>query len=1106
MLTIYKASAGSGKTYTLAYEYIKALLGVKTESGDYVLASTANMKGHRHRHILAITFTNKATEEMKSRIIRELHAIASCSPSAQYTEKLLAEFKCDATRLAQTAGLALRQLLFDFNFFNVSTIDSFFQTVLRTFAREVDKPGNFEVELNDRFAVAMGTSMMLSDLNTSLTPEATPVGKWVKQFMEDKMEKGEAFDIFNRRSGLHSTMVSFIGRMDHEDFKERWPKVREYLSDPSCIDSFRKSMLRIIGMNDAAIASRARDFRDSVSNLGYNPADVFESSLNARVDKWISAPPATGDFDTKGVQALLTGDTSKSFKAQWKKAYPGSADLFNDSIVALFVDARRWATARKIYSLILDGIYYLGLMGYAMGYIDEYRRDNNLILLSDTNQLLKTIIGDTDTPFIYERLGVDLHHFMIDEFQDTSRMQWDILYPLVANSHSEGFDNLIIGDEKQSIYRFRNADPSLLKEKIASVFHPHIERGNLPAENTNYRSCPVIVEFNNALYSAISADHGIDTYANVIQQVNEKKSAFGGCVRVEVGKWSGKDARTEYVLPRVAEEILDMHARGYRFADIAVLVRTRDEAERVVEYLTTSCRGRISVMSDESLLLVSCASVRLVISMLRLIQDVRRPSLPDKDKKSAYATPDQVRLILNRMEFHLNSGLDVADATARVSAGPDEIEELAQYIDSRKSSTLLTLLENVIQTVVLPEEVREHDKAYLTALRDYVADYCSRHTGDLHSFLRWWDVNSSRLTIPGSDDIDAVRVMTIHKSKGLEMQCVICPFMDYVMYKPGEAAWYEPEKPIPGVPEELMPPLLSISGCKELADAEVSPVAARYKANTLAQTVDALNTTYVATTRAVSEMIIFATDTAASDGNNISRWIIDALPSLGVAPEESESGVLTYRYGVPCRHHDSSAGSDTGSVIAEEPAKVDSVFREDTQDFTRIPDDADLEYDDDPVRDNEVGSREAIDRGVVLHHVLSLVHKAPDLEHAFERVAHARRLAPEIREEYHAILVRSFKDSESHPLLSGWFHTFTRCLTERPIYLPGADTTLRPDRIVWLPDGRIHLIDYKFTHSPVAAHVHKIKEYRTLLSRMGYHDVEAYLWYPLIGEIKEVPQ
>lgn len=1104
MLTIYKASAGSGKTYTLAYEYIKALLGVKSEAGTYRLATPDKAGGHRHRHILAITFTNKATEEMKSRIVRELYLISVASPEAAYTARLVKELGCTSEALARSAAVALKQILFDFNFFNISTIDSFFQTVLRTFAREVDKPGNFEVELNDRYAVAMGASMMLSDLNTSHTPEATPVGKWIKQFMEDKLEEGEAFDIFNRKGSLHTAMVTFIRRIAHEDFKEHWAQVNDYLADPTRLDGFRKAMLRLMGANDASVRAAARELDGSVRALGIDPFEAFDSGRYARVLRWCDACPVSGDFETKGAQALLAGNTDKTVKAAWLKAHGPLPDAFTDKLVALYQKAFRWVTARKIYTRILNGIYYLGLLGHAMRYIDEYRRENNLILLSDTNQLLKTIIGGSETPFIYERLGVELQHFMIDEFQDTSRMQWDILYPLVLNSHSAGFDNLVIGDEKQSIYRFRSADPSLLGSRLATQFSPVAERGSVPEENTNYRSRPVIVGFNNALYTAMAGAHSIESYRNVVQRVPEGKADAGGYVRVEIGPAVAKAVRHDRVLPRVADAIIDMHSRGYRFSDIAVLVRTRAEAETVVQYLTTAAAGMINVMSDESLLLVSCASVRLVISVLRIIQDARRPSLPAEKDKSAYTTPDEVRLILNRMEYHLNAGADVAEAAGRVASDTDEIRDLARFIESLKSSTLLTLLEHVMARVLIPE-VRERDKAYLSALRDYVVDYCSTHSGDLHSFLRWWDVSGQKLTISGSDNIDAVRVMTIHKSKGLQMECVICPFLDYAMFKPDEEAWYVPERAIPGIDQELIPPLLSIPGCRELADPDVSPVAEQYTANMRAQTVDTLNTTYVATTRAVSEMLLFTTMT--SDPDSVGSWIADALPSLGVEAE-ADGDIMVYTFGEPVTSV-SRDEKQAESISTVEPAPDDPVFREDTQDFTRIPDDSVPDYEDDPdaaSSQEDTADKDELARGLVLHHVLSLVHRAPDLEHAFERVAHARRLPQDERQAYWEVLAHAFRGSESHPLLSGWFHTFTRCLTERSIYIPGTGSTYRPDRIVWLPDGRIQLIDYKFTRASHASHIKQVKSYCKILAKMGYTAVEAYLWYPLTGEILPVPQ
>lgn len=1103
MLTIYKASAGSGKTFTLAYEYIKDLLGAKDEQGRYTLAALRGEGGHRHRHILAITFTNKATDEMKGRIVHELYDIATRNPDANYTRMLVKEFGCSEDQLAKAAGVALRQILFDFSLFNVSTIDSFFQTVLRTFAREVDKPGNFEVELNDRYAIAMGASMMLNDLNATLTPEATREGAWVKQFMEDKIEQGDGFDLFNRKGTIHSAMVSFINRISHEDFKEKLPEVKEYLDDPVRLDSFRKELLRLIALKDADIKRQAKNIDSELSDAGIDLAEAIEKSRLQRVMTWMTVAPVTDDFKAAGVNALADGNTDKLTRSGKNAVIlpPGLADAF----VTLFREARQWATDRKIYNLILDGIYYLGFMGYTLNYIDEYRRENNIILLSDTNQLLRTIIGGSEAPFIYERLGTELHHFLVDEFQDTSKMQWDNLFPLVNNSHAEDYDNLVIGDEKQSIYRFRNADSSLLREKVASQFDRVKPRGENPGENTNYRSYPAVVKFNNDLYSAIASSHKVQSYANVVQDTGPKHAGKGGHVVVKVLPSKKKSEYEAMVLPDLAERILEFRGRGYRFGDMAVLVRKRDEAETVVQYLAMEYGGRISVMSDESLLLTSCPTVRLIVSMLRLIQAARRPdTASDVASTSGYASKKEVELMLHRIEFHISNGSTPAEAISLVEKGNPEINELVDYIDSLRSSTLMTLVEHVISTVI-SKEVRERDKAYVIAFRDCVADYCTRYSNDLHAFLRWWDASSEKLTIPGSDNEDAVRVMTIHKSKGLEMKCVLLPFMNYDMYKSSEEAWYTLEKPIPGIDPSLVPPLLSIPGRKELGD-ESSPVRGQYLRNVEAQTLDTLNTTYVATTRAVAELVLYTDDSASADC--ISSWISSSLPPADNI-DDIDGGGKTYEYGAPTvyqKKDDDNKKDD--KPLTDSPAGFDAVFREDTQDFTRIPDDGEPEYEDDEdaAAGKEIVSPDDLERGNVLHQVLSLVHKASDLEHAFERVAHARRLDSGKRREFIEILRHAFSGSESHELLRGWFHSFSRCVTERPIYVPSEGVNFRPDRVVWLPDGKVQIVDYKFTAHSLPGHHTQVRNYLRLMRQMGYTDAEGYLWYPLSGEIVAVAQ
>ncbi len=1132
MLTIYKASAGSGKTFNLALEYIKALLGKKNPDGTYTLADLRKER-RRHRHILAITFTNKATEEMKTRIIKELASLGNASSSdnpSEYAKILTQHFHCDLEALAKNASIALQQLLFDFNFFSVSTIDSFFQLVLRTFAREIDKPGNFEIELNNHLAMAMAASMMLRELETSEHPQSTPVGSWIKQLMEDKLEVGEKFNIFNSdegESGVYGTMISFLSRMNDETFKENAADVLEYLSDPTRIDSFRRQLFASIRNFTIEVSAKAKAITEFFEKNGVDlvGSKMLNSTLTSRIRTW-----QTGKFSweekSAAIPAIASGEKTPltSDYAKGKKPVLAGIEHMATDIATCFM---RNSILSRIYTKVLDGIYYLGLMGHAARYIDRFRRENNLILLSDTNDLLGTIISDSDTPFIYERLGVQLQHYLIDEFQDTSRMQWHNLRPLIANSESTDNDNLIIGDEKQSIYRFRNADASLLHKKVAEDFPgSHRTRGNAEGENTNFRSYENIVKFNNEFFTTLADTLGADTYGNVVQNIAEKNIGKGGHVKLISYPASNEEGFAKFSLDYTAKEIRRLTEAGYRYSDITILVIRRKEGIKVVNYLVSE-HPDIRISSDEALLINSNPTVRLILSVLQLVQASRQNNSISNEKE--YATPHEISLIIRRLQYLLSRGHDLDSAISLVrSTENDTAADTISMINERHSSTLMSMVE-YIESAFIDPETRERDKAFITAFNDHLADYCSTHNSDLHSFLQWWKLASDKFSVPSAEDVDAVRVMTVHKSKGLQSKCVIIPYFKASIVSQKQSDWYD-SVPLPGISQDVIPPIMSLPVFKQLTDS-CSPFRQQALEFRRENTLDALNLTYVAFTRAIAELTIIA---GKEDSSTVAPWLTAGTASgkfgsarwqpLEIYPTPTdgteEESTPTTKQKKPVQPFIFEFGESTLNSISDKDRRADeerkrstlkapefkSTFRTDTDRYTCIEDPSQPEYLDSPdaasaPSDKLTATEEQI-RGDLLHRVLSLIHRADDLDHAFDRVAQSRRIDRTRRTEYLDILKKAFADNPEH--VRRWFIDFDHTLNERPIYLPERQATYRPDRVVWTNDDTVEIVDYKFTAAASDEHITQVRGYMYLLRAMGFGNVRAYLWYLLTGEIKEV--
>ncbi|MDE5568771.1 MAG: UvrD-helicase domain-containing protein [Muribaculaceae bacterium] len=1138
MLTIYKASAGSGKTYTLAFEYVRMLLGVKDENGSYRLNLPKYQNGKeiaaRHRNILAITFTNKATEEMKSRIVSELSAITADhsdgSKDCPYVPELMREFGCTRDELREVAEKSLRSLLFDYHHFNVSTIDSFFQTVLRAFAREVDRQGDYGVELNDDFAVVSGIGMMLDDLNYGNPPRRKEMMRWISNYTMNLVSDGKDGSMFNRSGSLLKDLARYVGKMGSEVFKQKADMVLEYLEDTDRIKKF----IRTIDTREkelmTPLAQRAKEIISTIESFGYAEnllPGAFWRIVRAVID---GDEMEIKDFRQTKTGKMLSWRTSGDNSFYTKKYCPKGQlppDSLSDELCDWMNDAYR--AAAEIYALdkIKSACPNLEFLGFTWHYINRFREENNLILLSDTHDLLQRIIGGSETPFIYERIGVMLRHFLIDEFQDTSHMQWQNLKPLVADSLSTGCDNLIIGDEKQAIYRFRNSDSSLLHHVVAQEDFPkdHVIRGNCAAENTNHRSAPGIVRFNNALFTRIARNCGVAGYENTVQSVFDRKAALQSYIKIydtsELDMVNDMPAEFDIT----AREILRQHEAGYRWKDIAVLVRKRAEAEAVVNYLL-EYYPEIKVLSDEALLLKNSPAVKLVISMLKLVDESYSAMTDnggtDRSGAPVYGTVGDIRMMISRYEYFIAEGYGTEEALSLAlepSGAAEEMSIAGSIVDIREAhpAGLVSLVETIIAKKVPPSR-RRKEYAYLAAFQDEVINYCTLYNPSVHAFLDWWADASQHLAINSGAGQDAVSVMTVHKSKGLQWACVHVPFGDWKLVRPSESVWIAPDF-LDFVEPDICPPLISVE-LNEKCMLEGSPLKSQAELSRHEQLVDNLNATYVAYTRPERELTIcFAKHVAAG------KEVFDAL---GQSPDDGElcmdlathvredineepAGLL-FVYGEPTAPEHKS--DDNIEPDDEELRDYRVFFREDTAALTSIDDAtadvgeiiSDINGDEDNAL-SETPEYEklraiAAERGTHLHSIMADIETADDIEQVIDRAALRYGLTEANADEYRKIIRNAF-DSAGRNVVR-WFSPTARIFKEQSIYKPEGDSTYRPDRIVIGEDGAVEVVDYKFTTEPLASHQRQVEVYVSLLKVMGYENVTGYLWYPELNIIKSV--
>ena len=1126
MLTIYKASAGSGKTFTLAYEYIKILLGIKNpETGAYRLNAaryTGARQANRHRGILAITFTNAATEEMKSRIIRELARLTTAEGVAAslYARWMTKAFGCTEEELQTAASKALSELLYDYGSFYVSTIDSFFQTVLRTFSREVDHQGDYELSLDTDFTVRQSIAVMLDELNRTNPDRHRRLFDWIRRYTLDRLAEGKGYNFFNREGSILRNLSRTTSKSLNEDYGRLADALREYLSDPARVDSFARQLSQRSKDAIAPARAAATAFRASVRAAGLSEA-VFNKSVMSRLDELLA-----GKIPDTGIAAIARQaageDPAKLAVGTQLKAAGLKADAVAPQCALLSEFCReiyRGAAEARFCDELLESLGSLDFFGMAQAKLEEYLRENNTVLISDTGELIRRIINGAEIPFIYERLGMRLTNMLIDEFQDTSHLQWDNLRPLVANCLSTGSDCLIIGDEKQAIYRFRNSDSRILGSQVQDEDFPdcHILRGSAPEDNTNHRSSGDVVRVNNTIFSRMAAALGVDSYHNVVQSPSEALSHAPAYVSITFADDDSADPAV--ILERMAAEIIRQHESGYAWRDILILARFRREATAIVEFLTAH-HPEIKVLSSESLLLSSSAAVRTIISMLKLIEKSYSGEKARDDSAPSYASTSDVVMMITRFNYFKAEGHDTADALKLAldrsgeAAGGLDVEIMA--VRARNPANLVALIDAIILAKFSPEQ-RRREYAYIAALQDLAIKHTESSDPSLQAFIAAYESNVNKWAILASADLDAVEIMTVHRSKGLERDCVHIPFADWSLKHSDTTLWLDTSC-LTGFEPGTVPPGLyvKVSSKSALRDASVSPFAGVIEENERLELIDNLNTAYVAFTRAARELTVF------SGCKNIGRLLKDAVtqpPTSAELADEArtdlaahyDEATATLTVGAPTVKESGAAKAPRPVVTAGE---YPVLFRNDTRELVSIDDAFATHLDIGGEEVKEVTDRpaagaaadrrmaEAAERGTALHEILAGTPAIGRLEESVERFARQTGATSEAAAEWYAVLSEAIRNGGAR--VADWFSPSNRIYTERSIYVAATGMSFRPDRIVFHPDGRVSVVDYKFTSEARPEHFGQVENYLDLMHQLGYDTVEGYLWYPLLGTVKRV--
>lgn len=1080
-LTVYRASAGSGKTFTLAVQYIKLLI--------------ATAGGTNYRHILAVTFTNKATAEMKDRILQQLYGIWKSIPSShRYLEALKAELARDGLNgltdedIRLRAGRALRNILHDYSRFRVETIDSFFQSVLKNLAHELSLTANLQVDLNDKEMLGHAVDSIMSRLH--LEPRTL---SWILEYVDDRINNDDRWDVSRETKDFARWIFS-------PDYLAGSEALRAVLDNDKRMLAYRRKLHEIKAGTMDTLTSAVAHFREELETRGlvctdFKTGATLNTYLNALTEKGFDADfkPTLQKYLESPENMLVA---AKKKDRQWLDAAAHFQELLQEIRNFQLSLAEDYNTA----SLALKHLNPLRLLGCIDEEVTSLTNETNRFLLAKTPILLNNLIEESDAPFIFEKMGTEFHYVMIDEFQDTSTLQWRNFKILLLENLAGGGNNLLVGDVKQSIYRWRNGDWTILNN-IGEEMKAH--RPLIRQLAYNYRSERRIINFNNAVFdNAARLLDGLhpnarlkisEAYKDVKQECPAGKKNEGyvcACFYPNKRKTAECDWEA-LMLENLCDRVSELHRAGVDYSQMAILLRQRKHAAPVVARFAERLPD-VKLVSDEAFRLSSSTGVNMLIAALHVLDD------PDDKVSLAY-------LALHYRHDIQQQALDLNEVL--IAQNPDEHlpETFTAATERLRLMPLYELQEELFRLFSL--EKLEKQDAYLFAYFDQVTAYLQDNPSDIHSFLAFWDEQLSAQTIP-SGEMEGIRIFTIHKSKGLQFHTVFIPYCHWDVERDknttlsNDLLWCAPGKE----PYNELP-LIPVSPCGQMKNSIFRDA---YEEEHLQRRVDALNTLYVALTRAEKNLFVWAkAKPEITESGTVGDLLCAALPTDLEGAVLEEEDITTFTYGTPVTTQ-RAAGRETDNRMelsySNLPVKMRSFasrieFKQSNRSERFICQAGDEDMPDTPTAPEQ---NTYIRQGKLLHYIFSTLHTADELETVLRQFESEGVLGKEIQKER---LRKWVTKGLERPMIADWFSGRYRLYNECSILSTDAATgeciVRRPDRVM-TDDREIIVTDFKFG-KPRPEYHDQVREYMHLLQQMEPQKaVKGYLWFVYTNKIEEI--
>ncbi len=1089
-LSVYRASAGSGKTFTLAARYIALLLN--------------NVS---FRSILAVTFTNKATAEMKQRILSNLHKIGTgeLGRDSAFMKKVEG-FMPSGTLpndLQTKAKSILTQILNDYDHFAVRTIDSFLQILLAGLAHRLHLRANYEIDLDTDSVINKSVDLMLKNYKN----ESDEVRKKIDNFLEDNLHENKSPDI-------RKTIKKLCRQLTKEDFLINEDIISDSVDTHDKVMAYRKSLQNYLDNTFITpLKEQAALFDRQYSHYPWR-ASVARSirTFMESIREYLQSPY------TASPKLLATTVRNKlADEDLWEKECTDIHDTLPSMALLNKLENLVRTNIPEVNSvqLSLQHLHELCLLSRVQELMDKIEREKDSTMLSKAPVTLFREMQTGDAEFILEKAGIRYSHIMIDEFQDTSRLQWELFKPLVREILDKGGTVLIVGDVKQSIYRWRGGDWKLLKE-IDSEEHLgeyfRNDMGEILQQKRNFRSHENIVRFNLSLFKFISEQMDSDiaekysAYKGIIKDIYDeqfrpeilaeyyKNQHSGGYVSIDFHPYRKTPPSSDIIIGNMMDQINDLVRHDVPMSDISILVRSHHEAGLITEFLTknhkpdaTGPYDHLDIVSSEAFRLSSSVSVNILINAMRFLQTQNNIALfyviyhYQHNILNNNIGWEEIRQRYTRQDYAgmLPSGyIESTTSNGTTTCSPCAyLKELPLYEMAERLARMFLYTDNADKPL--------EDDAYILCLFDHITAFSRQNISDLDSFLDYWDDTLCEKTIQGIST--GIQILTIHKAKGLENGNIFVPFCDFDILNrkfKDNNIWCSP----PNAPYNGMP-LLPIQTVKKAAE---SIYADNYNEEVFMQHIDSINTLYVALTRAKRNLFISGKYDVEGNSpvNNIMFYLqsylnktdIERYPASVFEEAATDQECITYQTGEIIYTHTPQENNCIPLRLQHLEERYE--FRQSTDSYSFL------------YPDEKKYNTEACKHGQQLHLIYSAIDTVQDTDDVIALFRKQGIIASDIQA---GEISRIIRNSWENKLAASWFDGSWTLFRECSILERGPEgehKQHRPDRVMIKNDQCI-VVDFKFAQRS-EEHKEQVRRYMALMKKMGFNNTTGYLWY--IGE------